>query len=164
MLGAPSHFPTEYRYEAAVVSWEHRMKWVVISGDCYQWPLPWECIVLPFDSLCFVHFLLPNLVTLCIFLLLLFIPFSLVCLKSCCSLSPATKIDEERVANLFTPACSLFHPMKWFRPMHWQPNKKHIWHKPLNLTGVPNEQVLCGRPFYSFHRGSCACLTVNLYT
>ena len=43
VLGAPSHFPTEYRPEAAVVSWEHRMKWVVILGGCYQWPLPWEC-------------------------------------------------------------------------------------------------------------------------
>ena len=30
VLGAPSHFPTEYRHEAAVVSREHRMKWVVI--------------------------------------------------------------------------------------------------------------------------------------
>ena len=46
VLGAPSHFPTEYRHEAAVVSREHRMKWVVILGDCYQWPLPWECKVL----------------------------------------------------------------------------------------------------------------------
>ena len=26
VLGAPSHFPTEYRHEAAVVSREHRMK------------------------------------------------------------------------------------------------------------------------------------------
>ena len=24
---------------------EHRMKWVVILGDGYQWPLPWECIL-----------------------------------------------------------------------------------------------------------------------
>ena len=31
VLGAPSHFPTEYRHEAAVVSREHRTKWVVIS-------------------------------------------------------------------------------------------------------------------------------------
>ena len=46
VLGAPSHFPTEYRHEAAVVSGEHMMKWVVILGDCYQWPLPWECIVM----------------------------------------------------------------------------------------------------------------------
>ena len=45
MLGAPSHSPTEYRHEAAVVSREHRMKWVIILGDCYQWPLPWECRV-----------------------------------------------------------------------------------------------------------------------
>ena len=43
VVGAPSHFPTESRHEAAVVSREHRMKWVVILGDCYQWPLPWEC-------------------------------------------------------------------------------------------------------------------------
>ena len=43
VLGAPSHFPTEYRHEAAVVSREHRMKWVVVLGDGYQWPLPWEC-------------------------------------------------------------------------------------------------------------------------
>ena len=43
VLGAPSHFPTEYRHEAAVVSQEHRMKWVVVLGDSYQWPLPWEC-------------------------------------------------------------------------------------------------------------------------
>ena len=43
VLGAPPHFPTEYRQEAAVVSREHRMKWVVILGDGYQWPLPWEC-------------------------------------------------------------------------------------------------------------------------
>ena len=42
VLGAPSHFPTEYRHEAAVVSREHRMKWVVVLGDSYQWPLPWE--------------------------------------------------------------------------------------------------------------------------
>ena len=33
VLGAPSHFPTDYRHETAVVSWEHRMKWVVILGD-----------------------------------------------------------------------------------------------------------------------------------
>ena len=38
--------PTECRQEAAVVSREHRMKRVVILGDCYQWPLPWECNVL----------------------------------------------------------------------------------------------------------------------
>ena len=25
------------------ISREHRMKWVVILGDCYQWSLPWEC-------------------------------------------------------------------------------------------------------------------------
>ena len=43
VLGAPSHFPTEYRHQAAVVSREHRMKWVVVLGDGYQWPLPWEC-------------------------------------------------------------------------------------------------------------------------
>ena len=43
VLGAPSHFPTEYAHEAAVVSREHRMKWVVVLGDGYQWPLPWEC-------------------------------------------------------------------------------------------------------------------------
>ena len=43
VLGAPSHFPTEYRHEAAVVSREHRMKWVVVLGDSYQWPLSWEC-------------------------------------------------------------------------------------------------------------------------
>ena len=47
---APSHFPTEYRHKAAVVSREHRMKWVVILGDCYQWPLPWECT--PNESHC----------------------------------------------------------------------------------------------------------------
>ena len=34
--GAPSHFPTEYRHEAAVVSREHIMKSVVLSGDRYQ--------------------------------------------------------------------------------------------------------------------------------
>ena len=50
VLGAPSHFPTEYRHEAAVVSREHRMKWVVILGDCYQWPLPWECTWVHADS------------------------------------------------------------------------------------------------------------------
>ena len=33
----------EYRHEAAVVSREHRMKWVVVLGGSYQWPLPWEC-------------------------------------------------------------------------------------------------------------------------
>ena len=43
VLGAPSHFPTEYRHEAAVVSRKHRMKWVVVLGDGDQWPLPWEC-------------------------------------------------------------------------------------------------------------------------
>ena len=43
VLGAPPHFPTEYRHEAAVVSREHRMKWVVVLGDGYPWPLPWEC-------------------------------------------------------------------------------------------------------------------------
>ena len=43
VLGAPSHFPTEYRHEAAVVNREHRMKCVVILEDDYQWPLPWEC-------------------------------------------------------------------------------------------------------------------------
>ena len=43
VLGAPSHFPTEYRHEAAVVSREHRMKRVVQLRDGYQWPLPWEC-------------------------------------------------------------------------------------------------------------------------
>ena len=43
VLGAPSHFRTEYRHETAVVSREHRMKWVVVLGDGYQWPLPWEC-------------------------------------------------------------------------------------------------------------------------
>ena len=43
VLRASSHFPTEYRHKAAVVSREHRMQWVVILGDCYQWPLPWEC-------------------------------------------------------------------------------------------------------------------------
>ena len=43
VLGAPSQFPTEYRHEAAVVSREHRMKWVVVLGDGYPWPLPWEC-------------------------------------------------------------------------------------------------------------------------
>ena len=48
MLRAPSHFPTtEYRHEAAVVSREHRMKWVVILGDHYHWPLPWECMYSP---------------------------------------------------------------------------------------------------------------------
>ena len=34
--GAPSHFPTEYRHEAAVVSREHIMKSVVLLGDGYQ--------------------------------------------------------------------------------------------------------------------------------
>ena len=43
VLRVPSHFPTEYRHETAMVSREHRMKWVVILGDGYQWPLPWEC-------------------------------------------------------------------------------------------------------------------------
>ena len=46
VLGAPSHFPTENRHEAAVVSREHWMKWVVFLGDGYQWLLPWECNVL----------------------------------------------------------------------------------------------------------------------
>ena len=45
VLGAPSHFPTEYRHQAAVVSREHRMKWVVVLGASYQWPLSWECKV-----------------------------------------------------------------------------------------------------------------------
>ena len=34
--GAPSHFPTEYRHKVAVVSREHIMKSVVLSGDRYQ--------------------------------------------------------------------------------------------------------------------------------
>ena len=50
VLGAPSHFPTEYRHEAAVVSREHRMIWVVVLGDGYQWPLPWECNVVETTS------------------------------------------------------------------------------------------------------------------
>ena len=36
VLGAPSHFPTEYRHEAAVVSRERRMKRVVQLRDGYQ--------------------------------------------------------------------------------------------------------------------------------
>ena len=32
MLGAPSHFPTEYRHEAAVVSWEHIGLQLVVIG------------------------------------------------------------------------------------------------------------------------------------
>ena len=38
-------FRRKYRHKAAVVSREHRMKWVVVLGDGYQWPLPWECNV-----------------------------------------------------------------------------------------------------------------------
>ena len=53
VLGAPSHFPTEYRHEAAVVSREHRMKWVVVLGDGYQWPLPWECTLCSEHTLSF---------------------------------------------------------------------------------------------------------------
>ena len=54
VLGAPSLFPTECRHEAAVVSREHRMKWVVVLGDGYQWPvgeigwnewLSWEMVI-----------------------------------------------------------------------------------------------------------------------
>ena len=47
VLGAPSHFPTEYRHEAAMVSREHRMKRVVQLRDGYQWPLAWECTIFP---------------------------------------------------------------------------------------------------------------------
>ena len=34
---------TEYRHEAAVLSREQGMKWMVLLGDGYQWPLPREC-------------------------------------------------------------------------------------------------------------------------
>ena len=34
--GAPSHFLTEYRHEAALVSREHVTKSVVLLGDHYQ--------------------------------------------------------------------------------------------------------------------------------
>ena len=39
----PPNFPMEYKHEAEVVNWESRMKGVILLGDGYQWPLPWEC-------------------------------------------------------------------------------------------------------------------------